>query len=72
MPNDAKTELDRNTRLLQDQATTAEPAGTTKRKDAELVAERQPPQAQQRDRTGTTLSDPNEASDDDEEVTGGA
>ena len=71
-PNDAKTELDRNTHLLQDQPTTAEPAGTAKRDDPELEAQRQPPQAQQRDTTGTTLPDPEEPANDDEEVTGGA
>ena len=71
MPNDAKTEMDGNTHLLQDQPTTAEPAGTAKSEDSERDAQRQPPQAQQRDTTGT-IPDPQESANDDEEVTGAA
>ena len=65
MPNDAKTKLDQATHRLQDQPTTAEPSGTTTHEEAEEAAQRQPPQAQQRDATGTTLPDPDDSSNAD-------
>ena len=66
MPNDAKTKLDQAIHRLQDQPTTAEPSGTTTHEQSEEAAQRQPPQAQQRDTTGTTLPDPDETSNEHE------
>ncbi len=57
MPNDAKTKLDQATHRLQDQ-----PPAT----------QRQPPQAQQRDTTGTILTVPANGSDGDDDKTSGA
>ena len=80
MPNDAKTELDRATHRLQDQPTTANPdrpphsdghsdpgdAQATPNVSAPMADERQPPQAQQRDTTGTILpQDGDDQKDDD-------
>ncbi len=71
MPNDAKTKLDQATHRFQDQPTTAEPVGIMKSEASEDAAQRQPPQAQQRDTTGTTLPDPHETSNEENgQITG--
>lgn len=61
MPNDAKTKLDRDTHLLQDQPTTADPVREAPKAPhdgnddpVDAPEQRQPLQAQQRDVTGKT------------------
>ena len=70
MPNDAKTKLDRATHLLQDQPTTANPVGASQSGKSGEAAERQPPQAQQRDTAGTTLVPPDETAAEGKEEPG--